>query len=194
MDVISTKKSIREEMKAIRAGLDAETVKLGSKKIALNLFAIKEFQLARHILFYLALEKEVQTREMIERSLSMGKKVYVPLVDSVMRRLDITELVDLNIEFKKGSYGIYEPEDKYLKIAPVSIVDFVVTPGLAFDFKGGRIGYGGGYYDRLLKSLSPAVRRVAVAFDFQVIDSIPQEDSDVPVHKIVMEEETIHCR
>ena len=184
----------RRRQRHSRAGLDADAVQQKSHRIALNLFALHEFQLARHVLFYLSLEKEVQTGEMIGKSLSMGKKVYVPVVDKAVRRLFITELVDLNIEFKKGAYGVNEPADKHLKVAPDSIVDFVVTPGLAFDVKGGRIGYGGGYYDRLLTGLSPAVQRVAVAFDFQVIDSVPQGASDVSVHKIVMEEKTICCR
>lgn len=192
--VVSTKESIRMEMKAIRARLDTEAVQLKSHRIALNLFELDEFQLARHVLFYLALEKEVQTREMIGQSFSMGKKVYVPVVEKEVRRLGVSELVDLNIEFKKGPYGINEPADKYLKAVPDAIIDFVVTPGLAFDFKGGRIGYGGGYYDRFLKGLPTTVQRVGVAFDFQVIDLLPQSDSDVPVHKIIMEEKTICCR
>lgn len=189
-----TKESIRKEMMRIRGDLDADTLKHKSHQIALNLFAVKEFELSRHVLFYMALEKEVQTREMIERSLAKGKKVYVPVVFKEDRALGITELVGLNIGFKKGPYGVCEPEAKYLNIVPVAVVDFVVAPGLAFDFKGGRIGYGAGYYDRLLMSLSPDVQRVAVAFDFQVLDSIPQGDSDVPMHKIVTEKEAIRCR
>lgn len=191
--MISTKESIRREMKAIRVCLDAETVKQKSHRIAGNLFALDEFQHSHHVMFYLALEKEVQTEEMIGRALAMGKKVYVPFVDKENRRLGITELLDLSMEFKKGSYGINEPADQYMKVVPDSMVDFVVTPGLAFDLKGGRIGYGGGYYDRFLKGLSPTIQRVAVAFDFQVVDSLPQGDSDVPVHKIVMEEKTVYC-
>jgi 5-formyltetrahydrofolate cyclo-ligase len=192
--VASTKESIRMEMKAIRASLDKEAVQTRSHRIALNLYALDEFKHARNVLFYLALEKEVQTREMIGQSFAMGKRVYVPVVEKEMRRLGVSELVDLNIEFKKGPYGVNEPADKYLKAVPDSIIDFVVTPGLAFDFKGGRIGYGGGYYDRFLMGLPTAVQRVGVAFDFQVIDLLPQSDSDVPVHKIIMEEKTVCCR
>lgn len=180
-------------MTGIRSSLDAETIKLKSRQIALNLFAVKEFELARNVLFYLSLDKEVQTDEMIERSLAMGKKVYVPLVSKKTCTLEVTELIGLNIGFKRGSYGVREPEKEYLKIVPATVIDFVVTPGLAFDFRGGRIGYGGGYYDQLLMSLSPSVQRVAVAFGFQVLDSVPQGETDVPVHKIVTEKEAIQC-
>ena len=150
--------------------------------------------MARNILFYLSLDSEVQTDEMIERSIAMGKKVYVPLVSKETRTLKVTELFGLNIGFKKGPYGVREPEAEHLKVVPATVLDFVVAPGLAFDFKGGRIGYGGGYYDQLLMSLSPSVQRVAVAFGFQVLDSIPQGETDVPVHKIVTEKEAIQCR
>ncbi|MBI5299429.1 MAG: 5-formyltetrahydrofolate cyclo-ligase, partial [Deltaproteobacteria bacterium] len=72
-------------MKAIRVSLDAEAVKQKSRRIAMNLFALDEFQRSLHIMFYLALEKEVQTDEMIVRALAMGKKVYVPFVDKEKR-------------------------------------------------------------------------------------------------------------
>jgi len=191
---ILTKESIRKEILRIRGGLDAKTLILKSHQIALNLFTVKEFEMSLHVLFYLALDREVQTQEMIEYSFAKGKKVYVPIVFKGTHDLGITELVGLNIGFQRGHYGVREPEEKYLNIVPAEVVDFVVAPGLAFDFKGGRIGYGGGYYDRLMMNLSPAVQRVAVAFDFQVFDLVPQGDSDVPMHKIVTEKEAIHCR
>ncbi|MCH7623182.1 MAG: 5-formyltetrahydrofolate cyclo-ligase [Nitrospinae bacterium] len=73
------------------------------------------------------------------------------------------------------------------------VLDFVLVPGLAFDRKGGRIGYGAGYYDKFLKEVLDHVVRVGVAFDFQVLDSIPQTEFDVPVQKILTEKNSIIC-
>lgn len=164
-----------------------------SQAIAENLFAIKEFQQARDILFFLSLEKEVQTGGMIGRSFQLGKNVYVPIVDKKEHLLKITKLSGLEIEFEAGAYGIREPGREYLKIVSPTLIDFVVVPGLVFDLKGNRIGFGGGYYDRLLSELSPRATCAGVAFSFQVLESIPQTENDMKVQKIITEKKTINC-
>lgn len=187
------KSRLRNEFARKRAALDAIAVTQGSRKIAGNLYSVKEFMASQHILFYLSLEKEVQTDEMIERSLELGKKVYVPVVDSPSHGLRVTELPGLDIEFAAGAYGIREPGEPYRHFVSPSQIDFAVVPGLIFDLQGGRVGFGGGYYDRLLKKLPPHAVTAGVAFDFQVIESIPLAPHDVKVQKIITEKKTIVC-
>lgn len=193
MPVTLTKEAIRKEMAKIRSTCDAETVKLQSAGIAERLYPLPEFVESHNALFYMAMNKEVQTREMIRRALDMGKRVYVPVVDTKNRDLKIARLDDLNVEFVKGPYGISEPAERFMNIVPPSIVDFVAVPGVAFDFKGGRIGHGGGYYDRLLKSVPESAPRVALAFEFQVLEFVPREGFDIRVRKIITEKRTICC-
>ena len=81
-------------------------------------------------MFYLSLEKEVQTEEMVKSSLNLGKKAYVPVVDKKNRRLEISELSGMDIEFEIGAYGIREPGKKYRQIVSPKRINFVVVPGL----------------------------------------------------------------
>jgi len=165
----------------------------GSRAIADNLYSVEAFTESRDILFYLSLEKEVQTDAMIERSLELGKRVYVPVVDSESPGLRITELPGLDIEFATGAYGIREPEKQYRRFVSTAQIDFVVVPGLVFDLRGGRVGFGGGHYDRLLKKVSPHTVTAGVAFDFQIVESIPLASHDVKVQKIITEKKIIDC-
>ncbi len=188
-----TKERIRREILRRRKALEDETVRRKSLAIGQRLEALAEYERSASVLFYLSLPGEVRTDEMIERAMAAGKKVFVPWVDRHHRRLKLSELPGLDVDFDISSFGIREPAQSWRKEAPAAAIECVVTPGLAFDARGGRLGFGVGYYDRLFGELPETARRVAVAFDFQVIDSVPQDESDVPVHTIVTETTTINC-
>lgn len=188
-----TRKSIRKEITRIRGELSEESIRLRSREITQKLVELAEFRACRNILFFLSLPREVQTDEMIQKALDLGKKVFVPIVDANHRRLNISEIPGLDIEFEEKRFGVREPGWSHLKIVSPKVLDFVLVPGLAFDCKGGRIGYGAGYYDKFLKEVLDHVVRVGVAFDFQVLDSIPQTEFDVPVQKILTEKNSIIC-
>ena len=78
----------------------------------------------------------------------------------------------------KDKYGILEPDEDINPIE-VDAIDLVILPGLAFDNKGGRLGYGGGYYDKYLSNISDNAVKVALCYDFQVIDTVPMEEHDI---------------
>ncbi|MDA0690836.1 MAG: 5-formyltetrahydrofolate cyclo-ligase [Nitrospinae bacterium] len=187
------KASIRKKMIRMREKLSEETLKRYSREITRKLVELEAFQSCQNILIFLSLPGEVQTEEMIERALSFGKRVYVPLVDAERKCLKISELPGLDIEFEVKRFGVREPGSVHLNIQSPAVLDFVLVPGLAFDRKGGRIGFGAGYYDRFLKEVADRVVRVGVAFDFQILESVPQTELDVPVQKILTENETIVC-
>jgi len=188
-----TRKSIRKEMALRREDLSEDSIRLKSRDIAQKFVRLTEFQACRNVLFYLSLPREVQTDGMIQKALDLGKKVYVPIVDANHRRLNISEIPGLDIEFEEKRFGIREPGLTHLKIVSPKVLDFVLVPGLAFDRNGGRIGYGAGYYDKFLKEVLGHVVRVGVAFDFQVLGSIPQTEFDVPVQKILTEKKSMIC-
>lgn len=185
--------SIRRKMIRMRENLSEETLRQNSREITKRLVALEAFRSCQNILIFLSLPGEVQTEEIIRISLASGKKVYVPLVDAKRKRLEISELPGLDIEFEAKRFGIREPGPDYINIQLPAVLDFVLVPGLAFDRKGGRIGFGAGYYDRFLKEVSDRVVRVGVAFNFQVLESVPQTELDVPVQNILTESETIVC-
>lgn len=180
-------------MALLRGALSEESIRVKSRDIGQKLLELAEFKACGNILFFLSLPSEVQTDEMIQKALDMGKKVYVPIVDQKRKRLNVSEIPGLDIEFEEKRFGIREPGLSHLKIVSPKVIDFVLFPGLAFDPKGGRIGYGAGYYDKFLKEVPGHAPRVGVAFDFQVLDSIPQTEFDVPVQKILTEKKSIIC-
>jgi 5-formyltetrahydrofolate cyclo-ligase len=163
-----TKKAIRKEMARLRGALSEESIRIKSRDITQKLVELAEFKACRNILFFLSLPSEVQTKEMIQEALDMGKKVYVPLVDQKRKRLRVSEIPGLDIEFEEKRFGIREPGLSHLKIVSPKALDFVLLPGVAFDIRGGRVGYGAGYYDKFLKEVPGHAARVGVAFDFGV--------------------------
>ena len=159
-----------------------------SRAIWKFLLSLPEYRRAITVAFYssIAKEGEVATVDMVGVSLEQGKKVCLPKIIS-----DSLEFFNVNSieELKEGAFGILEPVGD--KIKPEQI-DIAILPGIAFDARGNRIGFGRGYYDRFLKRVRNA-SIVALAFDFQIVDKIPSTKSDVRVHKIVTESGIIDC-
>ncbi|MDI6781315.1 MAG: 5-formyltetrahydrofolate cyclo-ligase [bacterium] len=188
------KKSLRTSILSIRNTLNPEERMKKSRLIAGKLFGLEEFHKSSSILFYVAARSEVQTEGMIKQAIKQGKRVFVPVADIENKRLFVSELYDFDVELVKGAYGIMEPMRIYQRFVPLSEVEMVIVPGVAFDIKGYRIGYGGGYYDRMLESIPQRhkVCLVGVCFECQLIDSIPVENHDMAVEIIITEERIIN--
>lgn len=151
-----------------------------------KLFSLNEFKKAKCVMFYVSKHYEVDTHEMIDESIAMGKKVVVPITLKEEKTLKPSELRDREKELIKGHYGIHQPREKHIRPVPLEEVDLMVVPGLAFDRSGHRLGHGGGYYDRFLEKAPPAIFTVGLAFDFQVVDELPKHVTDIPVKKILI--------
>ena len=181
------KKYIRSTMLRRRNSLSREEVIDLSYKIEINLFSWKKFLSCDHILYYCSFGNEVMTDTMIDRSLSLRNKVYVPRILKKEGKLEICEIENLEKNFLINSLGMREPHGINVKtVSPVKI-DAVVTPGLAFDRSGSRIGFGGGYYDKLFVELRNQSLRIGVAYDFQRAESLYQDPWDKKVHKVITE-------
>lgn len=169
MDNQIKKKRIRQEMKELRNGLDVFSIKVLSEKVFENL---KSFSLDKMRVFFVynSFGSEVMTDKIVEYLLDNGKCVYMPKVKGdQMFSLKICK----ETEFIKNAFGVFEPVGE-----PEEIDDFVaVMPCLAVDKFGNRIGYGKGYYDRFLKNKT--AKKIAICFDFQIIDELPFEEFDV---------------
>ncbi len=184
------KEEIRNEIIRKRNELSKGEIAKKSQIIGEKLFSLSAFVKARTILFYVSFRNEVETHLLIERSLSLGKKVIVPRVNQEKKELELYEISSLE-ELTSGSWNIPEPDPKKAKMANLEEIDTVIVPGVVFDENGNRIGYGGGYYDRRLavirKIKKEKVRFIGLGFDFQVKKEIPQGMSDVKVDSLVTE-------
>ena len=187
------KTTIRKEILEKRKSQDPKIRVVQSRSIMRALLSHKEFQNADRILIYLSKDEEVGTDNLLGRALELGKRVCVPVVDQKTDELQISELPGPEIDFRMGAFGVREPAEEDLNFVSPDQIDLVIIPGLAFDRRGGRIGYGKGYYDRLLKRLGSQIPRIALAFDFQVLDTVPQEENDILVDAIITEKSTMSC-
>ena len=183
------KKTIRAE--AVRRRNTIQPEKRSEKDIFIRqqLYQLPEFDTAQSILFYVSFRSEVETYTIIEEALRRGKTVIVPRVNAVDKVLVLYDLRNLS-ELEKGYMGIPEPRLGQERLVTLNEVDLVVAPGTAFDRAGKRLGYGGGYYDRLLSG-KRSIPVVALAYSEQIFDMIPAEDHDVNVDVIITEHEVI---
>ena len=185
--------AVRQDMRRRRDAMSLDDVLNLSRAVEDRLFSGKDFSSCQNIMFFLSFGNELRTDEMITRALKDGKQVYVPRLIKRERRLEVCEINDMDQEFELGSYDIREPSQSNSKVVSPSIIDAIIAPGLAFDRSGGRIGFGGGYFDWLFKQLPDEALRLGVAYEFQVMGSIPQDSWDERVQTIFTENDTINC-
>ena len=182
------KSKIREEINGIRNGKPISELSEKSGRIKENLFRMPEFGNARTVMFYVSTRNEVHTEEMIREALSMGKNVCVPRTDVNTHSLTCIRIEDFDRDLSPGAFGI--PEPKTGEAVQPENIDLVIVPGTAFDRMGNRIGYGKGFYDRLLPSMD-GVNTIGLAYGFQIVDSITTEEHDVSVRNVVTEDGVI---
>jgi 5-formyltetrahydrofolate cyclo-ligase len=151
-----------------------------------QLFNTEEFNRARTILSYIDFNNEVKTRPIIQKMLADSKRVVVPITDRAENRLYLSELRDFAKELEVGSYGILEPKEEYQRLIQPDELDVILVPGVGFDYQRNRIGYGGGYYDRLLAEI-PEVETIALAFEEQLVANIKTSSHDCKVNQIITE-------
>ena len=130
----------------------------------------------------------------IQQVLAEGKRLALPRVNHHTNQLDLYWVDDPETQLAAGLWGIREPiVERCGRLDTLNEVEFVLLPGVAFTREGARLGYGGGFYDKLLARLARLPALVAAAFALQIVEQIPQETTDVKVGWIITEQETISC-
>ena len=189
---MNTALQLRKEILSKRNRLTLQQIASMSGRIELSLLDRSEIKTAETVFTYVNFRSEVSTREIINQLLHQGKQVAVPITRVKEKRLDIVTISDPENDLVPGYWGIPEPREELVDerlIAPGDI-DVIILPGSVFDKRCGRFGYGGGYYDRLLSQI-PAAKRIALAFDLQVVNEIPLKDHDEIPDFVITEEQTI---
>ena len=177
-----TKKQIRSKILARLKTQKEEDRNRKSKFIKDKLFRASVFKKAKTVMFYISFDGEVNTEEMIKEAHRLGKIVAVPVCKG--NRITIRPCLLRNkAKVKKGPYGICEPAvKKYIKLEDL---DLVIVPGIAFDKKGNRLGRGKGCYDYFLKRVAGDSASIGLAFDFQILPSLPATTTDVKIGKVI---------
>jgi 5-formyltetrahydrofolate cyclo-ligase len=186
------KRAIRAEALAARRALTPEQASQKSTAILDRLRSLPEVESARALLVYVSSkDNEVDTLRLISSAIESGRKVLVPVAVTSTRKMVWSELRSLD-ELEPSTFSIMEPKEDCIRLVEHGETDAALVPGIAFDVAGHRIGYGGGYYDRFLASFSG--KKVALAYELQVYESIPSEPHDLPVDVIATEDRIIKCR
>ncbi|HAG51307.1 MAG TPA: 5-formyltetrahydrofolate cyclo-ligase [Deltaproteobacteria bacterium] len=181
--IVEKKNFLRNDILQKRLKLPFEEVFRLSSIIQKKFWNLREFKQAHQIALYASFKNEVLTDTILEYAITHGKEVFFPRVVRGKKGLIFLKVTGKQ-DLVPGSYEIQEPIHN--KIEQDSF-DIMVVPGIAFDKSGNRLGYGKGYYDKVLHSIKGKCLIVAFAYNFQITDMVPAEEHDVKVNKIITE-------
>jgi len=182
--LIAEKDLLRKRLLRERSELDASLACKWSEWAQMHFVGSEGFRCCRKIALYAGMDKEVDTRMVFEKARADGKICAFPRIIGKGRMVFLR--VDDYEKMVRNRFGILEPEAGSEEIA-VEELDLMIVPGVAFDRKGYRLGFGAGYYDRVLGRLKPEALRVGFAYQFQVLDRIPVAEHDQRVNRLVTE-------
>jgi 5-formyltetrahydrofolate cyclo-ligase len=186
------KYALRARCLARRDALPERVHAAASAAIATRIVGLSSWIAAPAVLLTLPFRSEWDTRPLVAAALAGGRVVLLPRVNPRTRMLELYAIRDPDTDVEPGFQGIPEPRAS-CRAASAGEVHWALVPGVAFDARGARLGYGGGFYDRLLPLLAPDVPRVAGAFEMQLVERVPVAGHDLQVETIVTERRTILC-
>ena len=183
------KKQMRSAVLARRDGMSPSERAVASRAIVDKLCTLTNYQSASVVLIYMAFGSEIETKPLFERIVANGKMAVLPRVDKTSQTLMLHSVKSV-AELQSSGWGIFEPATSAPMVA-LKEVGFVLLPGVAFDRTGNRLGYGRGYYDKLLLRADPTLARVAAGFSCQIVDKVPAGPFDQKIDTLITENEII---
>ena len=186
------KNQIREEIAEKFAALSANEITEKTKAIENRLFDFANFLESKIALLYVNNEHEVLTGNILKRAYTYNKIVVLPVYNTENFEMELKKVDNLEKDLNPGPRNILQPDESRCKAVPIDKIDIAIIPAVALDEKGGRIGSGKGYYDRLIPRLAITTRKVALAFEEQIIPQVPIESHDKHVDIIITENRVIY--
>ncbi|MBN1867454.1 5-formyltetrahydrofolate cyclo-ligase [Candidatus Sumerlaeota bacterium] len=191
MEGNSLKRDLRRQARERRAAIPVEKRRVWDAYIGLKLLTSDVWARCRSVLAYCSMPDEVSTRAVIERALREERTLFLPRCIPGEKRFEAVEIRDPEKDLVSGPLpGLMEPRAGLPTAADPNAIDLIVVPGVAFDPRGYRLGFGVGMYDRFL-SAHPLPHRLAFAYEIQILDAIPESPHDVPVHAVQTESRRI---
>lgn len=190
MDEIQEKKiDIRLKVDEVLSRFPAGEIKKKVRALQERLFEFANFLEAKIVMLYLSAQYPVDAREIIQNTLELNKIVVLPMFGPELKMFKID---NLNTDAKPAASGMFMPVESRCKQVPVDRVDIAIIPSLALDEKGGRIGAGDGFYDRLIPKLPATTRKVSIALEEQIVPHIPMDSHDKHVDIIITDARIIY--
>ena len=186
---------LRKDILTARNKLTPNQIDAKSMEIQHTLLTLEELRNRQSIFVYVSFRSEVATLTLIDALIDMGKTVIVPITRVQEKRLDAIHITNRSKDLEPGYCDIPEPKELLCntrEVAPEDI-ETILLPGSVFDERGGRFGYGGGYYDRFLAKV-PKAERIGLAYDLQIIEKAPLQKHDEILDLVVTESRVIHGR
>ena len=184
------KSDIRKRIQNKRNSLPIRDRNKRSKIIAEKFFGTAYYNNSNKILIFYPFRSEIDVTIIIRQALENKKNIILPRIHG--QELKLFYVDNLKKQLERGAYGIMEPATDLCRPAKISDIDLVVVPGISFDKNLNRLGYGGGYYDRLLLCIPEGVKKIALCFDIQVVDSIPVSEHDIKVDILITDTKIYH--
>lgn len=181
------KQMLRRRILEERKALAADERAIRSERVCRHLRACDRLAAARTVMAFHPFGEEVDILPFVDEARRRGQEIWLPLAIPSQRRLIPYRYSGPHM-LKQGVYGIWEPDPALAEEADISRLDAVLVPGVAFDRQGGRMGYGGGYYDRFLAALVPKPFLLGVGFAVQVVEQVPVEPHDIRLDALITEE------
>src|SRR3954466_3207775 len=180
------KATLRTTILARRNAMDGATRAQHSLTITAKLLALPAYRAANVVAAYGSFGSEFDTSQFLVATLAAGKQLVLPRINRALRALELRQVIDLNGDLIAGVWGIPEPAPRCTIVDPKK-VDFMLVPGVAFSPSGARLGYGGGFYDRLIALLDARTICIAAAFHLQVVAELPESPHDQRVSAVLTE-------
>ncbi len=185
------KQAIRKKLLEQLLALTESQIKRRSSNVEKHLSRLPIYNNAKTLMVYYPLKGEVDILETIRKEFR-SKRFCFPVMDLKAKNLRIFETTKLIDDFVCGPYSVMEPDIKKAREVSIEEIDVVIVPGLGYDLQKNRLGRGAGFYDRFLQRLTPSTKKVGLAFDFQILDSLPIDLAfDQKVDYIVSEDRII---
>jgi 5-formyltetrahydrofolate cyclo-ligase len=189
-----SKKVLRSKLLARRRSMTPDDVRQRSKAIQERVRGVSGWEALRTVLVYLPFQNEADTWALIHELWDRRVQTLAPCCrPDCPGEMDVYAFQSVQ-DLRPGAYTIPEPDPRLCTLVDPRACDCVLVPGAGFDRFGFRLGFGGGYYDRLLPGLSSETLTIGLAYDFQIVEHLPREPHDQPVLVVCTDQESIQAR